>query len=140
MAVGFRQQLYVERTVDFHRGWPGQPGPLGPSGLIAERFGQTFPWGTLFVNVTGSLRHRPLRHADRTRRTLAAPSAFRQFFMIGFCGGYTTFSSFSLQTLNLAEDGQWFKAGANASCRWSLCLVGVWLGTWSPWHQHSKGS
>jgi CrcB protein len=48
--------------------------------------------------------------------------------MIGFFGGYTTFSSFSLQTLNLVEDGQWLKAGANCVLSLVLCLVGVWLG------------
>jgi CrcB protein len=57
-----------------------------------------------------------------------ASSTFRQFFMLGICGGYTTFSSFSLQTLNLAEDGQWFKAGGNAVLSLVLCLLGVWLG------------
>jgi CrcB protein len=57
-----------------------------------------------------------------------APSSFRQFFMIGICGGYTTFSSFSLQTLTLAEDAQWIKAGANIVLSIALCLAAVWLG------------
>jgi CrcB protein len=57
-----------------------------------------------------------------------APAQFRQFFMLGICGGYTTFSSFSLQTLTLAEDGQWLKAGANCLLSFGLCLAGVWLG------------
>ncbi len=48
--------------------------------------------------------------------------------MIGICGGYTTFSSFSLQTLNLAAEGEWFRAGANAVLSMVLCLVAVWLG------------
>ena len=48
--------------------------------------------------------------------------------MIGVCGGYTTFSSFSLQTLSLARDGEWFKAGANAVLSFALCLIAVWLG------------
>jgi fluoride exporter len=48
--------------------------------------------------------------------------------MLGVCGGYTTFSSFSIQTLTLAEDGEWFRAGANAVLSPALCLVGVWLG------------
>ena len=57
-----------------------------------------------------------------------APATFRQFFMLGVCGGYTTFSSFSLQTLTLANDGQWVKAGANTVLSVVLCLAGVWLG------------
>jgi CrcB protein len=48
--------------------------------------------------------------------------------MLAVCGGYTTFSSFSLQTLNLADDGQWFKACGNAVLSLVLCLAGVWLG------------
>ena len=58
----------------------------------------------------------------------ARPVSFRQVVMLGVCGGYTTFSSFSLQTLSLAEDGEWFKAGGNAVLSLVLCLVGVWLG------------
>ena len=50
------------------------------------------------------------------------------FFMIGVCGGYTTFSSFSLQTLTLAQDGEWLYAGANSAASFVLSLVAVWLG------------
>jgi len=48
--------------------------------------------------------------------------------MTGICGGYTTFSSFSLQTLNLALDGEWLYAGANAGLSLALCLLAAWLG------------
>src|SRR5262249_32059321 len=98
------------------------------SGVIAQRFGETFPLGTLLVNVSGSF---PIRFfATLTApdgRVLASPS-FRQFFMIGICGGYTTFSSFSIQTLNLAQDGEWLYAGLNVVASVVLCLVAVWLG------------
>jgi fluoride exporter len=100
----------------------------GASGFIAEKFGQTFPWGTLVVNVTGSFvigLFATLTGPDG--RFLATPS-LRQFFMVGVCGGYTTFSSFSLQTLNLAEEGHWLRAGANTILSMVLCLAGVWLG------------
>jgi CrcB protein len=55
-------------------------------------------------------------------------SPARQFVMIGLCGGFTTFSSFSLETLNLARDGQWLRALANVAASVALCLAGVWLG------------
>ncbi len=48
--------------------------------------------------------------------------------MTGICGGYTTFSSFSLQTLNLMNDGEWFSAGANIGLSVVLCLIAVWAG------------
>ena len=80
------------------------------SGLVAERFGQTFPFGTLIVNVTGSFVIGILAAMTIPEgRWLMSPSA-RQFLMIGICGGYTTFSSFSLQTLDLAQDGEWLYA------------------------------
>ena len=56
------------------------------------------------------------------------PATFRQFFMIGIGCGYTTFSSFSLQTLSLLEDGEWLYAGANVVLSVVVCLAAVWLG------------
>ena len=98
------------------------------SGIVAERYGQTFPYGTLAVNITGSFVIGLFAAlTDSDGRWLLSPS-FRQFFMIGVCGGYTTFSSFSLQTLALAQDGEWFRAVANSLASVTLCLVAVWLG------------
>src|SRR5258708_3201771 len=83
------------------------------SGFVARCFGETFPLGTLVVNVTGSLAIGLFATmSDPGGRWLVSPS-LRTFFMVGICGGYTTFSSFSLQTLNLARDGEWFRAGLN---------------------------
>ena len=58
----------------------------------------------------------------------AAGTTARLFVMVGLCGGYTTFSSFSLQTLNLAQDGEWLYAGLNIQGSVILCLLVVWAG------------
>ena len=71
---------------------------------VQQRLGATFPWGTLLINITGSLLLGFL-----IRYALATPEMsveVRAMLTTGFCGGYTTFSSFSLQTLNLMNDGE----------------------------------
>lgn len=98
------------------------------SGVIARRFGEFFPLGTLTVNVTGSFIIGFFGTLTEPEGALLVAPGFRQFFMIGVCGGYTTFSSFSLQTLDLAQDGDWLKAGLNAVLSFVCCLVAVWLG------------
>lgn len=98
------------------------------SGLIANWVGQTFPWGTLVINVTGSVVIGLFATLTGPDGRVFVPGEWRQFFMVGVCGGYTTFSSFSLQTLTLAQDGQWLWAGLNILLSVALCLVGVWLG------------
>ena len=106
----------------------GSVGRCWLSGFIADRFGSTFPWGTIIVNITGCLVIGFFNTLTGTEgRWLVSPAA-RTFFMIGICGGYTTFSSFSLQTLNLVNDGEWLYAGANILYSVALCLAGVWLG------------
>ena len=98
------------------------------SGFLANRYGQSFPWGTLFVNVTGSFAIGVFAALTAPEgRWLVGPSG-RSFFLIGICGGYTTFSSFSLQTLNLARDDEWLYACGNAVLSFALCLMAVWLG------------
>jgi CrcB protein len=98
------------------------------SGLVAERVGELFPAGTLVVNVTGSFVIGFLAgFSDPDGPFLVSPR-LRQFFMIGMCGGYTTFSSFSLQTLDLVRDGDWFKAGLNSLLSFVCCLTAVWFG------------
>lgn len=98
------------------------------SGLVAERIGEVFPWGTLVVNVSGSFVIGLFATLTGPDGRLLAGTTARQFVMIGICGGYTTFSSFSLQTLNLARDGDWLRVAANIVASVVLCLVGVWLG------------
>jgi CrcB protein len=100
----------------------------GLSGLVARSFGETFPWGTLIVNVLGSfLIGFVATLTGPDGRVLASPVT-RQFWMPGIFGGFTTFSSFSLQTLSLAQDGEWTRALANVTLSVALCLLGVWLG------------
>ena len=113
----------------------------GLSGFVARNWGETFPLGTLIINVTGSFVIGLFAGLTGPEGRWLAPPSFRQFFMIGICGGYTTFSSFSLQTLTLAEDNQWFKAGANVVFSVILCLVAVWLGHTLAFYLNStKGS
>ncbi|WOJ89126.1 fluoride efflux transporter CrcB [Methylocapsa polymorpha] len=98
------------------------------SGVIANSFGETFPWGTILVNVSGCLVIGFFATLTGPDGRLLVGATTRQFVMVGLCGGYTTFSSFSLQTLNLARDGEWFRAGANAVLSLVLCFLAVWLG------------
>jgi fluoride exporter len=114
--------------------WVALGGGLGAavrflvSGLVARLIGETFPWGTLVINVTGSFVIGFFATLTGPNGRLYVGSTARQFVMTGICGGYTTFSSFSLQTLNLANDGEWFRASANAGLSVALCLVAVWAG------------
>jgi fluoride exporter len=98
------------------------------SGLVARLIGETFPWGTLVINVTGSFVIGFFATLTGPNGRFYVGSSARQFVMTGICGGYTTFSSFSLQTLNLANDGEWLRAGANAALSVALCLIAVWAG------------
>jgi CrcB protein len=100
----------------------------GFSGVVARLIGETFPWGTLVVNVTGSFVIGFFNALTGPDGRLLVGSTARQFVMVGICGGYTTFSSFSLQTLNLAREGQWPAVAANAGLSLALCLTAVWLG------------
>jgi fluoride exporter len=106
----------------------GSVGRFWLNGLIAARFGETFPWGTMVVNITGSFLIGFFATLTGTDGRIFAPTSVRTFFMVGVCGGYTTFSSFSLQTLNLANDGEWLYAVGNILLSVVLCLAGVWLG------------
>ena len=98
------------------------------SGLAAQHIGETFPVGTLIVNVTGSFVIGFFAALTGPDGRVFVGTDARQFVMTGICGGYTTFSSFSLQTLNLARDGEMVLAGTNAALSLILCLVAVWLG------------
>jgi CrcB protein len=98
------------------------------SGVIARHIGETFPWGTLVVNVLGSLLIGLVATLSEPDGRLLMSPTLRQFFMLGLFGGFTTFSSFSLQVLNLVRDGQWVMASLYVLASVALCLIGVWLG------------
>ena len=96
--------------------------------LVGRLVESPFPWATVITNITGSFVigfYATLTGPEG--RLLATPVA-RQFVMVGICGGYTTFSAFSLQTLSLPQDGDWLRAGANIGVSVVLCLAAVWLG------------
>ena len=98
------------------------------STLVAQTVGGAFPWGTLAVNVMGSFvigLFATIGGPD-SRWPLSADA--RLFVTVGLCGGYTTFSSFSLQTLDLMREGQAASAAGNIAASVGLCLVSVWAG------------
>lgn len=97
-------------------------------GLVANMFSQTFPWGTLIINVTGSFLIGFFAAMTGPDGRVFVTGGTRQFVMVGLCGGYTTFSAFSLQTLDLMNDGKWVLASANVVGSVVLCLMFVWLG------------
>lgn len=98
------------------------------SGWIARRFGETFPWGTLIVNATGSFLIGLVANLSSADAVNFGGASMRLFLMTGFCGGYTTFSSFSLQTLNLVRDAEWWAAAGNVLSSVALCLAAAYLG------------
>lgn len=95
-------------------------------GWIAERFGTTFPLGTLVINVTGSLLIGVVLTLSTDR---LVPSWFRPALAIGFLGSYTTFSTFSYETIGLVQDGAWAAAALNIGSSVGAALVGVYAGT-----------
>jgi CrcB protein len=106
----------------------GSVARYGASGLAIRWLGDGFPWGTLLVNVTGSFAIGLLSTLTADDGRWAVSPGGRAFFMAGVCGGFTTFSAFSLQTLELMRDDRWVNAGLNVVGSVVLCLVAVWLG------------
>jgi len=88
--------------------------------------GRGFPYGTLAVNLIGSFLM-GLLFALLHERMAASPEV-RALLLIGFLGGFTTFSSFSIETFNLIEQAEYLKAAANAVLSVILCLAVTWLG------------
>jgi fluoride exporter len=100
----------------------------GFSGAIANWTGARFPWGTLVVNVTGCFVIGIFDMLTGPDGIFLVPVNVRILVMVGICGGYTTFSSFSLESLNLMRNGDWLAAGGYIGASVLFCLIGVWLG------------
>lgn len=99
---------------------------------ITTRTSELFPWGTLTINVVGSFVIGLFAALTGPGGRVAASTDARLFVLVGLCGGFTTFSSFSLQTLALFEAGEPLRAGANVVASVTLCLIAVWLGSIAP--------
>ena len=92
----------------------------------ASRWGATFPYGTLIINVTGSLLLGFF--VTLVTQRVVAPAHWRVFISVGLLGGFTTFSAFSVETLNLLQAGRWVSAGAYLFGNVLLGLAGAFLG------------
>src|SRR3546814_19287372 len=101
------------------------------SGLVARAIGETFPWGTMVVNITGAFGIGVLAALARRQGLLIFPEAW-SIAATGLLGSYTTVSSFSLQTLALARAGEWLRAAGNIVLSLALCLGAAALGMAAP--------
>jgi len=101
---------------------------MGLSIFFSEKYGASFPIGTLVVNVLGCFIIGLFAAMTRPDGGLLVHPLVRQAVMIGLLGGFTTFSSFALQTVALAGDGEWAYATLNVLLSVVLCLLGVWIG------------
>jgi CrcB protein len=98
------------------------------SGFVARRIGETFPWGTLIVNVSGAFAIGVFGALASTGHGVFAAPGPWLFAVTGFLGCYTTVSSFSLQTLTLARQGEVLPAVSNLMFSLVFCLIAVTLG------------
>lgn len=98
------------------------------SGVVGRSIGETFPWGTLVVNVSGALAIGAFAGAARTHGGILDSGMLRDFFVVGVLGGYTTVSSFCLQTLTLTSDGELSRAVFNVIALAGLCVLAVIAG------------
>ena len=114
--------------------WIALGGALGSmarfwmGGAVALILGPRFPWGTIFINILGSFIIGFFATLTGVGGRLPASINTRAFVMVGLCGGFTTFSAFSLQTLELARAGRMGQAAANVVLSVVLCLAAVIAG------------
>lgn len=103
----------------------GALGSLARHGLSLALANATFPLGTFTANALGSLAIGIAAGMwEMPQRSTPVP----MFVMTGFCGGFTTFSTFSLQTLELFQEGNWQRAGLNIGASLGICLLCTWGG------------
>jgi CrcB protein len=106
----------------------GGVGRYAAGNWTAVWLGTGFPWGTLIVNVLGSFVIGVFAAASSHVGPVTLSDDARLFVTVGLCGGFTTFSAFSVQTLNLIQAGAWPAAALNVVGSVALCLTAVWLG------------
>jgi CrcB protein len=100
----------------------------GTGALAVAMWGPQFPWGTILINILGSLVIGGFGTLTGPDGRVSVGPLGRQFVMAGLCGGYTTFSAFSLETLDLLHAARPLAAGANIALSVVLCLIAVWSG------------
>lgn len=114
--------------------WVALGGALGSvarywmTDAVAALTGPRFPWGTIIINALGSFVIGLVAYAATPVGRVPVSFDMRAFILVGICGGYTTFSSFSLQTLELVRNGYWLGAAGNIVLSVVLCLAAVWAG------------
>ena len=94
-------------------------------GRLMAASSSSFPWGTLLINVSGSLL---ITWFAATLQSRGLSQNWQLFLMVGVCGGYTTFSAFSAETLKLIQDGRWPAALSYAVASVVLCVVAAYMG------------
>ncbi len=95
------------------------------SQLIHKYFVTAFPYGTLTINIVGSFALGFFMYYLSARKMIS--SEMQLFLTVGFCGGFTTFSTFSLETMNLLRDSEFLLGGINIVGSVVLCLLGTYL-------------
>jgi fluoride exporter len=114
--------------------WVALGGALGSmarywmTNAVAALTGPRFPWGTIAINVIGSFIIGFVAFLTTPVGRVSISFDIRAFILVGICGGYTTFSAFSLQTLELMRNGHWLEAGGNILLSVVACLLAVWAG------------
>ena len=114
--------------------WVALGGALGSvarywmTNAVAALTGPRFPWGTIAINIIGSFIIGFVAFLTTPVGRVSISFDIRAFILVGICGGYTTFSAFSLQTLELMRSGHWLEAGANILLSVVACILAAWAG------------